>query len=197
MDTVIDEKSRNNLFLMDNTANPAPLGLCAFGMTTILLSIHNSGVTNLSSAIVSMMLMYGGLAQVIVGIMEWKKNNTFGMLTFMSFGLFWITFALILILPVIGFAISPTEVDIGVFLSAWAILIAGLFVCTFKMFMILRMTLASLLIVFILLALANLTGITGLFLFAGFLGVITGVLAMYLGIGAVINDVFGRRILPV
>ena len=197
MDTVIDEKSRNNLFLMDNTANPAPLGLCAFGMTTILLSIHNSGVTNLSSAIVSMMLMYGGLAQVIVGIMEWKKNNTFGMLTFISFGLFWITFALILILPVIGFAISPTEVDIGVFLSAWAILVAGLFVCTFKMFMILRMTFASLLIVFILLAMANLTGITGLFLFAGFLGVITGVLAMYLGIGAVINDVFGRRILPV
>jgi succinate-acetate transporter protein len=77
----IEEKSRNNLFLIDNTANPAPLGLCAFGMTTLLLSIHNAGVTGLSSPIVAMPLFYGGLAQLIVGLMEWKKNNTFGMVT--------------------------------------------------------------------------------------------------------------------
>jgi succinate-acetate transporter protein len=77
----IEEKSRNNLFLIDNTANPAPHGLCAFGMTTLLLSIHNTGVTGLSSPIVAMALFYGGLAQLIVGFMEWKKNNTFGMVT--------------------------------------------------------------------------------------------------------------------
>lgn len=197
MDTIIDEKNKNNLFILDNTANPAPLGLCAFGMTTILLSVHNSGVTALSSAIVAMMLMYGGLAQVIVGIMEWKKGNTFGLITFTSFGLFWITFAMILILPLSGFSTAPTPIDLGVFLAAWTILVLGLFICTFKMFMILRMTFALLLIVFILLALANFTGITYFHLFAGFLGIITGILAMYLGIGAVINDIFGRRILPV
>ena len=194
---IIDEKSRNNLFLMDNTANPAPWGLCAFGMTTILLSIHNSGLTELSSPVVSMMLMYGGLAQVIAGIMEWKKNNTFGMLTFGSFGLFWISFAFILILPELGLSPAPTSLDLAVYLIAWTMLVAGLFVCTFKMFMILRLTFACLLIVFILLVLSNLTGNTFFHLFAGFLGVITGVLAFYLGIGTVINDVFGRRILPV
>ncbi|MEA5036677.1 MAG: acetate uptake transporter, partial [Methanocorpusculum sp.] len=70
----IDEKNRNNLFLMDNTANPAPFGLCAFGTTTILLSLHNAGITDLTSPIIAMALFYGGLAQLIVGIMEWKKN---------------------------------------------------------------------------------------------------------------------------
>ena len=95
----MEEKNRNNLFLNDNTANPAPLGLCAFGMTTILLSVHNAGVTGLSSPILAMALFYGGIAQVIVGIMEWKKNNSFGMLTFGSFGFFWISFAAILMLP--------------------------------------------------------------------------------------------------
>jgi succinate-acetate transporter protein len=112
---IIDEKSRNNLFLMDNTANPAPWGLCAFGMATILLSVHNSGLTELLSPVVSTMLVYGGLAQVIAGIMEWKKNNTFGMLNFGSFGLFWLTFALILILPEPGLSPAPTPLDLAAF----------------------------------------------------------------------------------
>jgi hypothetical protein len=85
---IIEEKNRNNLFLIDNTANPAPLGLCAFGMTTILLSLHNAGLTPLGSPILAMAIFYGGIAQVIVGIMEWKKNNTFGMVTFGSFWVF-------------------------------------------------------------------------------------------------------------
>ncbi|MDD3978164.1 MAG: acetate uptake transporter, partial [Methanomicrobium sp.] len=113
----IEEKNRNNLFLMDNTANPAPLGLCAFGATTILLSIHNAGITGLTSPIVAMALFYGGLAQLIVGIMEWKKNNTFGMVTFGSFGLFWISFAAIMILPALNLATAPTTTDMAAFLT--------------------------------------------------------------------------------
>ncbi|RPI36497.1 MAG: hypothetical protein EHM53_12300, partial [Methanoregulaceae archaeon] len=113
----MEEKNRNNLFLNDNTANPAPLGLCAFGMTTILLSVHNAGVTGLSSPILAMALFYGGIAQVIVGIMEWKKNNSFGMLTFGSFGFFWISFAAILMLPVLGLAKGPQPVELAVFLA--------------------------------------------------------------------------------
>ena len=88
-----NDKNRNDLFLNDNTANPAPLGLCAFGMTTLLLSLHNVGLTALGSPILAMALFYGGIAQVIAGIMEWKKNNMFGMVTFGSFGFFWISFA--------------------------------------------------------------------------------------------------------
>lgn len=193
----IEEKSRNNLFLMDNTANPAPLGLCAFGATTILLSIHNAGITGLTSPIVAMALLYGGLAQVIVGIMEWKKNNTFGMVTFGSFGLFWLSFAAIMILPSLGLATAPTAVDLAAFLGVWGLLIFGLFICTLKMHRILMVTFAAVLLLVILLVAANLTGIHLIHTLAGVTGIVAGVLALYMGVGAVINEIYGSRILPV
>ena len=68
--------------IKDNTANPAPLGLMGFGMTTVLLNLHNAGLIPLSSMILAMGLCYGGLGQVIAGVMEWKKRNTFGTLAF-------------------------------------------------------------------------------------------------------------------
>ncbi|HJJ34833.1 MAG TPA: acetate uptake transporter [Methanocorpusculum sp.] len=193
----IEEKNRNNLFLMDNTANPAPFGLCAFGTTTILLSLHNAGITDLTSPIIAMALFYGGLAQLIVGIMEWKKNNTFGMVTFGSFGLFWISFAAISILPALGLAAAPTAVDLAAFLSVWGLLIFGLFICTLKMHRLLQVTLAAVLLLVVLLVAANLTGIHLIHTLAGVTGIVAGALALYMGVGAIINDVFGRRVLPV
>jgi len=193
----IEEKNRNNLFLVDNTANPAPLGLCAFGMTTILLSIHNAGITGLTSPIVAMAFLYGGLAQVLVGIMEWKKKNTFGMVTFGSFGLFWISFGSILVLPELGLAKSPTAVDLAAFLFVWGLLITGLFVCTLKMHRLLNVTFAAVLLLVILLVAANLTGIHLVHTLAGVTGIVAGVLALYMGVGAVINEIYGSRVLPV
>jgi len=73
----------------DATANPAPLGLLGFGMTTVLLNIHNTGYYGLGAMILAMGIFYGGVAQIIAGIMEWKKGNTFGMTAFTSYGLFW------------------------------------------------------------------------------------------------------------
>src|SRR5580698_1549061 len=75
----------------DSLANPAPLGLFGFGMTTVLLNLHNAGFYEMNSMILSMGLFYGGLAQVIAGILEYKKNNTFGMTAFISYGFFWIS----------------------------------------------------------------------------------------------------------
>lgn len=193
----IDEKNRNNLFLMDNTANPAPFGLCAFGTTTILLSLHNAGITDLTSPIIAMALFYGGLAQLIVGIMEWKKNNTFGMVTFGSFGLFWISFAAISILPALSLAAAPTAVDLAAFLSVWGLLIFGLFICTLKMHRLLQVTFAAVLILVVLLVAANLTGIHLIHTMAGVAGIVAGALALYMGAGTIINEVFGRPVLPV
>lgn len=193
----IEEQNRNNLFLIDNTANPAPLGLCAFGMTTILLSLHNAGITGLSSPIVAMALIYGGLAQVVVGIMEWKKKNTFGMVTFGSFGLFWISFATILILPETGLAKAPTAVDLAAFLFVWGLLTTGLFVCTLKMHRLLNVTFAAVLLLVILLVAANLTGIHLIHTLAGVTGIVAGALALYMGVGTVINEIYGSRVLPV
>jgi uncharacterized protein len=192
-----NEKNRNNLFLMDNTANPAPLGLCAFGMTTILLSLHNAGVTNLASPIIAMAIFYGGLAQLIVGVMEWKKNNTFGMLTFGSFGLFWISFASLLILPALNLAKGPQPVDLAAFLSVWGILIVGLFICSLKMHRLLQITLAFVVLLVIFLVAAQLTGNAMILNTGGIIGLIAGGLALYMGIGQVINECFGSKVLPV
>jgi len=193
----IKEKDRNNLFLIDNTANPAPLGLCAFGMTTILLSIHNAGITGLTSPIIAMALFYGGLAQLIVGLMEWKKNNTFGMVTFGSFGLFWISFAAILVMPALGLATAPTALDLAAFLAVWGLLIVGLFICSLKMHRLLQVTLAAVVLLVVLLVAANLTGIHLVHTLAGVTGLVAGALALYMGVGAVINEIYGRQVLPV
>ena len=75
--------------ITDHTANPAPLGLLGFGMTTVLLNLHNAGFFELGSMILAMGIFYGGMAQVITGVMEWKKGNTFGTVAFTSYGLFW------------------------------------------------------------------------------------------------------------
>jgi uncharacterized protein len=192
----IEEKNRNNLFLNDNTANPAPLGLCAFGMTTMLLSLHNAGVIALSSPILAMALIYGGIIQVIVGIMEWKKNNSFGMVTFGSFGCFWIAFATLLMLPALGLAKGPQPVDLAAFLTLWGIFAFGLFICTLKMHKLLQITLAAVVLLVILLVAAQLTGNVMILNAGGIMGLIAGALALYLGMGQVINEIYGSRVLP-
>jgi succinate-acetate transporter protein len=193
----MEEKNRNNLFLIDNTANPAPLGLCAFGMTTILLSLHNSGITALSSPILAMAIFYGGIIQVIVGLMEWKKNNSFGMLTFGSFGCFWISFAAILILPALGLAKGPQPVELAAFLAIWGIFALGLFICSLKMHRLLQVTLAAVVLLVILLVAAQLTGSSLVLNLGGAVGIIAGALALYMGMGQVINEIYGSRVLPV
>jgi len=193
----IEEINRNNIFLNDNTANPAPLGLCAFGMTTILLSLHNAGLIGLSSPVIAMAIFYGGLAQVIVGIMEWKKNNSFGMLTFGSFGFFWISFATLLILPALGLAKGPQPVELAAFLAIWGLFALGLFICTLRMHRLLQFTLAAVVLLVVLLVAAELTGSALILTLGGAAGLVAGALAFYMGMGQVINEIFGSRVLPV
>jgi len=193
----IEEINRNNIFLNDNTANPAPLGLCAFGMTTILLSLHNAGLIGLSSPVIAMAIFYGGLAQVIVGIMEWKKNNSFGMLTFGSFGFFWISFATLLILPALGLAKGPQPVELAAFLAIWGLFAFGLFICTLRMHRLLQFTLAAVVLLVVLLVAAELTGSALILTLGGAAGLVAGALAFYMGMGQVINEIFGSRVLPV
>lgn len=193
----MDEINRNNIFLNDNTANPAPLGLCAFGMTTLLLSLHNAGFTGLSSPIVAMAILYGGVAQAIVGIMEWKKKNSFGMLTFGSFGFFWITFAAILMLPALNLAKAPSPAELAAFLAVWGIFAFGLFICTLRMHRLLQITLATVVLLVILLVAAQLTGNSTILMLGGVTGLVAGGLALYMGLGQVINEIFGSRVLPV
>src|SRR5476651_2383561 len=95
--------------IKDTTANPAPLGLFAFGMTTVLLNLHNAGFFPMNSMILAMGIFYGGLAQVIAGIIEAKKNNTFGLTAFTSYGFFWLSLVGLIVMPKLGWTAAPAD----------------------------------------------------------------------------------------
>ena len=184
------------LKIKDTTANPAPLGLAGFGLTTVLLNIHNAGLFPLDTMIVAMGIFYGGLAQVIVGIMEWKKNNTFGTTAFTSYGLFWLTLVTIWLLPAVGAAAKPSATSMAFYLTMWGVFSTFLFVATFKLNRALQVVFGLVVALFFLLALANATGSHTIHTIAGVEGVICGLSALYTGMAQVINEYYGRSIMP-
>src|SRR5919199_3486968 len=102
------DQSTTAIAIKDTTANPAPLGLFGFGMTTILLNLHNAGFFEMNAMIYAMGIFYGGLAQIVAGIMEAKKNNTFGLTAFISYGFFWLTLVGLLVMPKLGW-VAPAS----------------------------------------------------------------------------------------
>ena len=178
-------------------ANPGPLGLMGFGMTTILLNIHNAGFFPVMTVIVSMGIFYGGLAQVIAGILEFRKGNTFGTTAFTSYGFFWIALVGIWYLPTSP-ATAPSDATlVGIFLALWGIFTGFMFIGTLKGNRVLQFVFASLTLLFALLAIGNISGDHGIIHIAGFEGIICGASAIYLAMAEVINEQFGRTILPI
>src|SRR5947199_4086425 len=112
--------------IKDTTGNPAPLGLLGFGMTTVLLNLHNAGFYELNSMILAMGICYGGTAQVIAGIMEWKKNNTFAATAFISYGFFWLSLVALILLPKIPGVIPANETAMAAYLGIWGLFTAGM-----------------------------------------------------------------------
>ncbi len=185
-----------NTKVVDMTANPAPLGLCGFGMTTILLNLHNAGLFGLDTTIVSMGVFYGGLAQIFVGIMEWKKNNTFGTVAFTSYGLFWLTLVGIFLLPAIGGVATPSATSMACYLGMWGLFTLALFIGTLKLTRSLQVVFGTLTALFFLLALSKATGSHGLHTLAGYVGICCGFSAFYTAMAQVLNEVYKKKILP-
>ena len=182
--------------IKDNSANPAPLGLLAFGMTTVLLNFHNAGMYELNSMILAMGIFYGGVAQIIAGIMEWKKNNTFGLTAFASYGFFWLTLVALIVMPKLGWIEKTSEAGLAFYLAMWGIFTLCLFIGTLKLSRALQVVFGTLVILFFLLAISDATGSTGLRQFAGFEGLVCGASAIYTGIAQVLNETYGRTVLP-
>lgn len=180
----------------DSTANPAPLGLLAFGMTTVLLNLHNAGFFPLTSMILAMGVFYGGLAQVIVGYMEWKKGNTFGTAAFSSYGLFWLTLVGIIALPKLGF-VAESPSSFAAYLSMWALFTLFMFIGTLKISRGLQVVFGSLTILFVLLAAHKATESELLGHLAGYEGILCGASAIYCGIAQILNEVYGRVVMPI
>ncbi len=187
----------NNVSLQDTTANPAPLGLLGFGMTTVLLNLHNAGFFPLDAMILGMGIFYGGVGQIIVGIMEWKKNNTFGATAFTSYGFFWLTLVALILLPKTGIIPASSPKAMGFYLSTWGLFSAVLFLATFRLNRALQVVFGSLTVLFFLLAASDFTGNHLLKVIAGYEGIFCGLAAIYTGLAQVINEVFNREIAPI
>ncbi|MCK5824849.1 MAG: acetate uptake transporter [Ichthyobacteriaceae bacterium] len=180
------------------TANPAPLGLIGFGMTTVLLNIHNSGITELDTTVMGMGIFVGGLAQVIAGIMESGKGNTFGFTAFTSYGFFWMSLVAIWIMPSMGLdkAQAPTAASMGYYLMFWGIYTFGMFIATLKKNRISQTVFGGLTLLFFLLAAADFSGSVTVKHIAGYVGIFTGLAAIYDSMGQVINETYGKEVLP-
>ena len=182
--------------LKDTTGNPAPLGLAAFGMTTVLLNLHNAGFYEFSAMILAMGMFYGGTAQVIAGIMEWKKNNTFGTTAFISYGFFWLSLVALKVMPKLGWSENTSKTGMIWFLLAWGVFTLLLFFGTLKLSRALQIVFLSLTVLFFLLVLGDATDSPGITQFAGVEGILCGLSAVYTGIGQVINELYGKIVFP-
>lgn len=180
----------------DSTANPAPLGLLGFGMTTVLLNMHNAGWFELSGMILAMGIFYGGIAQIIAGVMEWKKNNTFGTTAFTSYGLFWLTLVGLLVMPKMGLADPASKPAMAAYLFMWGLFTLVMFIGTLKLNRALQFVFGSLTLLFFLLALGDYTLNPEITLIAGYEGIICGASAIYTALAQVLNEVYKRKILP-
>jgi hypothetical protein len=200
--------------MSEKSANPAPLGLLGFGMTTVLAQfIHNFRLGSVDGMILGMALAYGGLAQVIAGIMEYKKGNTFGTVAFTSYGLFWWSYAFLNMLPNNYFTYYfyqqlPSNESLAAYFFMWGLFTLMMFFGTLKKNRAIQFVFMSLAILFFLLtaraALLAYTSMTAtdetIQLFThiiGIEGIICGLSAFYLALAEVLNEEHGKTVLPI
>ena len=183
--------------IQDTTGNPAPLGLLGFGMTTVLLNLHNAGFYELNSMILAMGICYGGAAQIIAGIMEWRKGNTFATTAFVSYGLFWLSLVALVVLPKIGWGAPSNDTAMAAYLAMWGLFTAVMFLGTLRLNRALQVVFATLTILFFMLAIGDLTGASpGFRYLTGYEGIFCGFSAIYAGLAQVLNELFGKTVLP-
>jgi succinate-acetate transporter protein len=182
----------------DTTGNPAPLGLMGFGMTTILLNLHNAGFFPLDSMILAMGIFYGGLAQIIAGTMEWKKGNSFAATAFTSYGMFWLALVTMIWMPKNGQILGPgKDFAMPAFLAMWGIFTAVLFIATLRLNRALQVVFGSLTILFALLAIGNAANNEKIMVLAGWEGIFCGASAVYAALAQVLNEVYGKVVCPI
>ena len=183
--------------IKDATGNPAPLGLLGFGMTTVLLNLHNAGFYELNSMSLAMGICYGGAAQIIAGIMEWRKGNTFATTAFISYGLFWLSLVTLIILAKLGWGAPSDDTAMAAYLAMWGLFTAVMFVGTLRLNRALQIVFASLTILFFLLAIGDFTAASAGFKHVtGYEGILCGLSAIYAGLAQVLNELFGKIVLP-
>jgi hypothetical protein len=186
-------------------ANPAVLGLTCFGLTTLLLNLHNAGLFKMDTTILGLGIFVGGLAQVIAGILEFRKGNTFGMTAFLAYGTFWISlvFAIIYKGHVVAnkplfaaLAYEPSGRGLAWFLCLWGVFTLFMAVGTFRINRVLQFVFITLTALFFLLAIGIGWALPDVTKAAGIVGIFTGAAAIYLAMAENLEEIYGKTILP-
>lgn len=184
--------------IKDITAGSGALGLLGYGMPGVLVSLANAGFIQAGSMILGMVIFLGGFAMFTAGLMEWKKGSTYGMAAYSSYGLFWFSFAALLILPALGLVKDTGGAGaMAAYLALWGIFTAILFIGALKISRALQFVLGTLALVFFLEAAGAATG-TGMYtVLAGYVGIVSGFAAIYTALAPVLNDIYGKTVAPI
>ena len=179
-------------------ADPAPLGLAGFGITTLLLSLVNSGLIPKTTEpiVFGMALAYGGLGQLLAGLWEFRKGNTFGATAFVSYGAFWISFWAFVTFYAKSVPAADAGTAVGWYLVAWGIFTTMMWFASFRTTAALALLFALLAATFYFLGAGELAGSSGLGKIGGWLGIITAIVALYTCLAGVMKSTFGRDVLP-
>ncbi|MDO5689522.1 MAG: acetate uptake transporter [Tissierellia bacterium] len=175
-------------------ANPSPLGLLGFGMTTVLLNLHNADLIPLSVVIVAMGFALGGAAQIIAGVMDFLTGNMFGATAFTAYGFFWWSLIFIWIAPFGVQAADP--MSMGFYLLLWCLFTLYMFIATLNHNKGIQVVFGSLTILFLLLAVANFTGSHLIHVIAGYIGIFCGLSAIYNSAAQILNAEYNKVVLP-
>ncbi|MDR0519045.1 MAG: acetate uptake transporter [Clostridiales Family XIII bacterium] len=188
-------EQNNATIQTEKKSNPGPLGLLGFGMTTVLLNLHNAGIIELSVVIVAMGFALGGLAQIIAGIFEMKHGNTFAGTAFTAYGLFW--WSLIFIWANPAKEIAPADAtSLAFYLLLWGVFTLCMFIGTLRHNRATQVVFLSLTVLFFGLSLGDFTGVEQIHLASGWIGIFCGASAIYNAMGQVINEEFGKAVVP-
>ena len=184
--------------MAEKFGNPAVVGLTGFGMTTVLLNIHNAGFFELGSMILAMGIFYGGCAQVIAGVIEFRNKNIFGGTAFTSYGFFWLSLVAIFVIPELSFvekSFAPSKVGLAAYLFMWSLFTFYMFIGSLKENRALQVIFATLTILFWLLAIGEYVPV--IHTIAGYEGIICGLSAIYTAAAILINELYERTVLPI
>lgn len=180
-------------------ANPAALGLIGFGLTTVMLSLINAGVLPKGGeqVVLPLAFAFGGLIQILAGLLEYKGGNTFGMVAFLGYGAFWWWFTFLVLLGGDGVLnLSQAGSTIAATLLGWGVFTLYMWVATFKLSRAVWWVFLTLWITFFLLGFGGLLGMNSLSVAGGWVGLLCGLLAMYTSFALVTNTTFERTVLP-
>ena len=189
----------NVAFVPTPIADPGPLGLAAFALTTFVLSLFNADLVGAGGkpVVLGLALAYGGLAQLLAGMWEFRTGNTFGAVAFTSYGAFWLSFFALDQFFAKDIPKADTGAAIGLYLIAWGIFTTYMFVASLRTTGAIALVFVLLAATFIILGIGEASDSTGLVKLGGWVGLATAVAAWYASFAAVVNHTFGRVVMPV